>query len=321
MRVVAGLLIGGLLAAALFMTFVPWVQTAAGAGVVTALSPNDRIQDVNALVSGRIGEWYVQDGSRVQEGDPIVQIIDNDPQLIERLESERAQVVAKLDAARAAVRTAGLDRDRMKSLFDDGLAARRDYEQAQIRVEDLRARVAEAAAELSRLEVSMSRQSAQVVRAPRNGVILRVNAGDQATFVSAGQSVATFVPDDAQRAVELFVDGRDVVLVRPGAKTRLQFEGWPALQFSGWPRAAIGTFGGVVTAVDPSAGVNGRFRVLVIEDESDAHPWPEDGFVRFGSAARGWVLLETVPVGYELWRQLNNFPPEFAATQSAEAAQ
>ena len=138
-----------------------------------------------------------------------------------------------------------------------------------------------------------------------------MNAGDAATFISAGQVVATFVPDNAARAVELFIDGRDVALVRPGAKVRLQFEGWPAVQFSGWPSVAVGTFGGEVVAVDASAQPNGKFRVLVTEDATELEPWPDRDFVRFGASARGWVLLETVSIGYELWRQLNNFPPEF----------
>jgi len=295
----------------LFLAFVPWVQTTSGPGTVTALNPNDRQQDINALVSGRIQEWFVQDGSHVSVGDPIVRIMDNDPQLLERLNAERRQVEAKIQAAETAVMTAETDEQRMKELYEEGLAARREYEQARIRVEELRARVAEAAAELSRVDVNISRQSVQIVRAPRNGTILRVNAGATATFVSTGDVVATFVPDDVTRAIELYIDGRDVALVRPGAKVRLQFEGWPVVQFSGWPSVAVGTFGGIVTAVDPSAQANGRFRILVVEDTSDPHPWPDESFVRFGSKVRGWVLLETVSVGYEIWRQLNNFPPNF----------
>ena len=133
--------------------------------------------------------------------------------------------------------------------------------------------------------------------------------------------VATFVPDNVERAVELFIDGRDVALVRPGAKVRLQFEGWPVVQFSGWPSVAIGTFGGEIIAVDPSADTIGRFRVLVVEDKEDPNPWPDQRFVRFGSNARGWILLETVPVGYEIWRQLNNFPPNLPDIDRAGAAQ
>ncbi len=320
MRAIGWILGIGAVALAAFLVFTPWVQTSHGTGTVTALNPNDRLQEINALVSGRIQEWYVRDGSHVSVGDPIVRIVDNDPNFIDRLEAERRQVLAKLQAAESAVSTAEIDSNRMRELFDQGLASRREYEQARIRVEELRSRVAEASAELSRVDVNLSRQSLQVVRAPRDGVILRLAAGDAATFVDAGDIVATFVPDNATRAVELFIDGRDVALVRPGAKVRLQFEGWPVIQFSGWPSVAIGTFGGMVTAVDPSATRTGTFRVLVTEDPDDANPWPGQNFVRFGSNARGWILLETVSVGYEIWRQLNNFPPNFTPEADATTA-
>lgn len=300
----------GITAVITFLTFVPWVQTTAGFGAVNALNPNDRLQEINALVPGRIQEWYVRDGSHVTTGDPIVRIADIDPQLLERLRAERSQVVTKLNSAESAVATAQIDMQRMSDLFDDGLASQREFEQARIRVEELRSRAAEAAAELTRVDVNLSRQSVQMVRAPRDGVILRVFAGDAATFVRAGDVVASFVPDNAERAVELFIDGRDVALVRAGAEVRLQFEGWPAVQFSGWPSIAVGTFHGTVSAVDPSAQDNGRFRVLVVEDTTAETPWPDESYVRFGSSARGWVLLDTVAVGYEVWRQLNNFPPQ-----------
>ena len=316
-RIVSALLLCAVSATIAFLIYAPWVQTTAGAGVVTALNPNDRQQDINALVSGRIEEWFVRDGSIVKEGDPIVRIVDNDPQLIERLEAERNQVEVQLRSARIGLSTAQLDLDRMRELFEDGLAARRDYEQARIRVEEFRGRVAEAAANLNRVDVNLSRQSVQMLTAPRDGAILSVNAGDAATYVNAGDILATFVPEAPERVIEIFVDGRDIALVQPGAKARIQFEGWPAVQFSGWPSVAVGTFGGIVAAVDPSAQQDGRFRVLISEDFDDPNPWPDERFIRFGASVRSWILLETVPVGYELWRQLNNFPPELSRTPAA----
>jgi hypothetical protein len=159
------------------------------------------------------------------------------------------------------------------------------------------------------------------VRAPRDGFIQSLNAGDAATYISAGDVLATFVPSTSERVVEIFIDGRDVALVKRGDKARIQFEGWPAVQFSGWPSVAVGTFGGIVIAVDQSAQIDGRFRVLIAEDKSDPHPWPEERFVRFGAKAQAWVLLETVPVGFELWRQLNNFPPELPAAEASATTQ
>jgi len=319
MRAVSTLLLVALVVIAAFLAFVPWVQTTSGPGVVTALNPNDRMQEINALVSGRIDQWFVRDGSEVKRGDPIVRIIDNDPMLIDRLEAERSQVAARLEAAEAALRTAEIDLRRTRELLEQGLAVAREREQAQIRVEERRAAVADAAAALSRIDVSLSRQSVQVVRAPRDGIILRVDAGDSATMVDAGQRVATFVPNGVKRVVEIFIDGRDVALVREGAPVRLQFEGWPAVQFSGWPSVSVGFFDGEVVAVDPSAQADGRFRILVGEPDDAREPWPEARFVRFGARARGWVRLETVSVGYELWRQLNNFPPDFPERGGARA--
>ncbi|MCP6756503.1 biotin/lipoyl-binding protein, partial [Klebsiella pneumoniae] len=82
-----------------FLLLVPWVQTAPVRGAVTALDPHDRIQQVTALVPGRVEKWYVVDGQEVKEGDPIASIVDNDPDVLARLAAERAQVIAQIDAA------------------------------------------------------------------------------------------------------------------------------------------------------------------------------------------------------------------------------
>ena len=320
MRVVFIMLLAAIVITVAFLIYVPWVQTTSGRGVVTTLSPNERKQDINALVPGRIEEWYVRDGSSVKKGDPIVRIADIDPQLIERLQSERRQIELQLQAAKSALATAELDVRRSRELFEAGLAARRDYELAQIKIAEMQGKVAAAEADLNRADVSISRPSVQIVRAPRDGFIQSLNAGDAATFINAGDVLATFVPDGAARVVEIFINGRDVALVRKGDKTRIQFEGWPAVQFSGWPSVAVGTFGGRVIAVDQSAQVNGRFRVLIAEDELDGYGWPEERYVRFGAVVQAWVLLETVPVGYEIWRQLNSFPPELTADESSGSA-
>jgi multidrug efflux pump subunit AcrA (membrane-fusion protein) len=145
------------------------------------------MQEINALVSGRIQEWYVRDGSRVRWAIPSCASSTTTPQLLERLQAEREQVMAKLTAAETALEIAQIDKRRMERLFDEGLAARREFEQARIRVEQLRSDVAQAGAELSRVDVNLSRQSVQIVRAPRDGVILRVNAGDAATFIIPGR--------------------------------------------------------------------------------------------------------------------------------------
>ncbi|PAX09362.1 efflux RND transporter periplasmic adaptor subunit [Sphingomonas lenta] len=306
----AWMILIGIATAAAIMFFVPWVQTAQGQGRTVALDPDDRVQDVAALVGGRVERWFVQDGQHVDRGDPIARVVDVDPNLLSRLAAERAQVEAEIAAVRQSQQVASIDVDRTRQLLAEGLAARRDFEQAQIKVADAAAKLAESRAKLNRIDVQLNRQSAQVVRAPRDGRIQNLNAAAGGALVLPGTVLAVVAPERVERAVELYVDGRDLPLVRPGRPVRLEFEGWPAIQFSGWPAIAQGFFDGRVRVVDPTANADGLFRVLV-EPAPGKPAWPDRQFVRLGTKVYGWIQGETVSVGYELWRLLNDFPLEF----------
>ena len=100
----------------------------------------------------------------------------------------------------------------------------------------------------------------------------------------------------------------DLPLISTGQKVRFIFDGFPAIVFSGWPAGSFGTFGGKVSAIENAAGPDGKFRILVTEDPAD-RPWPQR--LRIGGGAAGISLLKDVRVYYELWRNINGFPPEF----------
>ncbi|HND53475.1 MAG TPA: HlyD family efflux transporter periplasmic adaptor subunit [Pirellulaceae bacterium] len=171
--------------------------------------------------------------------------------------------------------------------------------------------VALARKELAEMEGKRAQFDSRVVVAPRDGVILRLMANDNAEMLKEGDPLFTIVPATAERAVEMWVDGNDLPLVTVDREVRLQFEGWPAVQFAaGWPEAAYGTFGGRVAAVDATDNGKGKFRVLVRPDPEDS-PWPDQRFLRQGVRANGWILLDRVTLGYEIWRQLNGFPAVF----------
>jgi hypothetical protein len=141
---------------------------------------------------------------------------------------------------------------------------------------------------------------------PRRSASFRVIA-QEGQLVKQGDPLIELVPVTTSRAVEVWLEGNDAALVRAGRPARLQFEGWPALQFVGWPQIARGTFAGEVKLVDLFDDGTGRFRVVIgpVNDE----PWPDPVILRQGVRANGWVLLEVVPLGWELWRRLNAFPP------------
>ncbi len=407
----ARLVVIGLLISILLLIFVPWQQSLPGQGRVIAYAPLERQQFIEAPIEGRIQHWHVAEGGRVEAGDPIADITDNDPDILARLERERLAIQARrlaaqstidvneskiaalelsreaqtgaadlrvdigrdrLDSAKQAVTaatsadaTAKLNLERHKLLYEEGLASKRQLELAEMEaetkaaeldaakanlkaakreigaldedseaidtsasatVEDARAALATAKSDLAtadtdllQLETRLARQQRMKITAPRAGTVLRLIARQGGEIVSAGDPIAAFVPDMKSTAVELWMAGKDGPLITPGRKVRVQFEGWPAVQFVGWPSAAVGTFGGVVLFIDATADDQGRFRVVVVPDSED-EAWPDSRWLRQGIRANGWVLLERVRLGFELWRQINGFPPVLSDNPTTTAA-
>ncbi|MEX0818592.1 MAG: HlyD family efflux transporter periplasmic adaptor subunit [Pirellulaceae bacterium] len=165
-------------------------------------------------------------------------------------------------------------------------------------------------------QIKLSRQQSQIVTAPIDGFIVQITANMGSGVVKEGDLLCTIVPETQERAVQLWLSGNDVPLVTTGRHVRMQFEGWPAVQFAGWPSIAVGTFGGEIVSIDASDDGAGKFRVLVRPDTSD-RPWPEDRYLRQGVRANGWVLLDRVPLWFEVWRRLNGFPPVVSQSPSA----
>jgi multidrug resistance efflux pump len=197
--------------------------------------------------------------------------------------------------------------------------------ESQSKLQTAEGELAGAKSSLLKAQSELAAFEQQVITAPRDGTVVRLlaNAGQKGGQVAQGDALLQFVPDYNARAVELWVDGNDAPWITSGRRVRLQFEGWPALQFTpGWPSAALGTFGGEVLLVDAAPNSHGKFRVLIVpSNDSNEAPWPGLHVdpkldvrreLRQGVRCNGWVLLNEVTLGYELWRQLNGFPPSIA---------
>jgi adhesin transport system membrane fusion protein len=197
--------------------------------------------------------------------------------------------------------------------------------------------VATAERDLSVIDVQINQSSRQEVESPRDGIVLQIAATD-GTYLRPGSLICVVIPETESRFVEVWLDGNDVPLlhvrreengvVSPGSPVRIAFEGWPAIQAIGWPQLAVGTFPGEVIFVDATDDGKGKFRVVVgpasdlsaSDSLADRHEWPsKDRWLRQGARANAWVLLEEVPLWFELWRQVNGFPPLTAGGQFAPA--
>lgn len=408
--------IAGIFLVILLCLFLPWTQNINSQGMLTALTPQDRPQTVEAVIAGRIEQWYVTEGTLVNKGDTIASLSEvkekyMDPNLLanlgDQLEAKRGSAVAtgakaeamqeqiqalreglvfSLQKARNKVEQSRLKLQsdsmevvaqrtdlaiaeaqfaRQENLYNQGLkslteleqrrmklqeaqakllsvinkydAARAELENARTELNSLQAeyadKIAKAEAELNATQSYIFGTQAEVAKlqseysstqvrsqyyhvvAPQTGFLVRTLKAGIGETVKEGEALATIMPNNPQLAAELYVDALDLPLLEPGDDMRLQFEGWPALVFSGWPGASFGTFGGKVAVID-NTGTNGRYRLLVVQDPGQEE-WP--GALRVGSGVQGWAMLNTVPIWYEIWRQLNNFPADYTGDTKAGA--
>lgn len=143
---------------------------------------------------------------------------------------------------------------------------------------------------------------------PQNAYIFETYKKGLGEIVKEGDPMVSLIPAEHDLAVEIYVKPMDIPLIKIGERNRIIFDGWPSLVFSGWPNTSFGSFGGEVYAIDRNISKKGKYRVLIIPDK-DEEDWPEQ--IKLGSGARGIFLLNDVPIWYEMWRNINGFPPDY----------
>jgi multidrug resistance efflux pump len=244
---------------------------------------------------------------------------------VQELQRKYNEATAKLAKAEANVKIAMADLDGKREEREQKInKAQVDIEYAQAMVTKANGDVAKDRSTIAKTEQSiqkadkaltdirlkLKRQQNQVIKAPFDGFLVEIMPNFETAILKKGDPICRIVPDTKDRAVQVWVDGNDAPLVEPGRHVRLQFEGWPALQFAGWPSVAVGTFGGEVISVDATDNGKGKFRILIRPYTGERSPeWPNDRFLKQGMRANGWVLLNQVPLWFEVWRRLNGFPP------------
>jgi len=181
------------------------------------------------------------------------------------------------------------------------------------------AAVAEAAKATEQLaEIEYKQQGVQQrieaakLYAPMDGTVVRMARVGINETVKQGDNLVTISPLASDPAIEMFADGLDAPLLKPGRKVKILFFGVPAIPLPAWPGLMAGTRSGVIKVVDQIDDGKGNFRFWVVPDPEDPQPWPDQSQVRQGTNVLGWVIMNRVPLWYELWRRFNFFPPDYS---------
>ncbi|MEM8999371.1 MAG: biotin/lipoyl-binding protein [Bacteroidota bacterium] len=226
-----------------------------------------------------------------------------------KLQETQAKLISqenKLLASKNDVINAEVEINRIQAEYTDKISkARSDMFTAQSNQFDSEAQVTKLENEYTNYEI---RNQLYYIRAPQSGFINKALQGGIGETFKEGDRLVGIMPANYDMAVETFVNPIDLPLIHIDEKVRIQFDGWPVIIFSGWPNISYGTYGGKVVAIETFISDNGKYRVLIAPDEED-HEWPKD--LRVGSGANTIALLDDVSIWFELWRQLNGFPPNY----------
>lgn len=250
-------------AATLTVAAVPVVQRPIARFIrVTGTLTAQEQAEVAAETSGRIVGTPVERGARVAAGDTLVRIAATDAEAqVAEAEANAAQIAAGLGMgrgqefaqdgvpdvknAKAALDLAQADFDRLRTLLDQKVISRSEYDRAFAAVESARHRydmarntadqqfqaLMAARARAARAHKALSDTT---VKAPFDGLVAerQVSIGD---FVTPGTRVAVVVRIDPLR-VELTVPEQFVSVVGVGRPVSLQVDAYPGKTFTGQVR-------------------------------------------------------------------------------------
>lgn len=226
-----------------------------------------------------------------------------------KLQEANAKLISqenKLLVAKNNVTNSRIDIATISATYGDKIA------KAQSNLYTAKSNTLDTEVQVSKLETNLAnykkRNSLLHITAPQDGYINKaIKSGIGETF-KEGEKLVGIMPANYQLAVEMYVRPIDLPLIHINETVRVEFDGWPAIVFSGWPNSSYGTYGAKVVAIENFISNNGMYRVL-IAPKDNSEPWPKA--LRVGSGAKTITLLDDVPIWFELWRQINSFPPNF----------
>ena len=152
------------------------------------------------------------------------------------------------------------------------------------------------------------RKGLYYILATQDGQITQLTKAGIGEIVKDAETIGIIVPKKIDYIAEIYVKPVDLPLIRENQKVMLTFDGFPAIIFSGWPNSSYGTFSGKIIAIENSISENGLFKAIVAEDKTQKR-WPPN--MKIGTGVSGIAILNDVPIWYEIWRNINGFPPDY----------
>jgi RND family efflux transporter MFP subunit len=203
--------------------------------VTGTLVSNTRVE-VKAEVIGRVTRFEKEEGARVQAGEPVVWVNDENYRLQLR-QAETAVKVAEagVERARLLQSHSRSELDRAENLLKSGGITDKDLKASRLAEQDAAAQVTLAAAQLGQAraaqDVAGKRVRDTVIHAPVSGEIQR-KVVNQGAYVEAPTHLFTIV-DNSRLELESPVAAADLAPVQPGQRVHFTVNSYPGRSFTG----------------------------------------------------------------------------------------
>ncbi|MDC4204558.1 MAG: efflux RND transporter periplasmic adaptor subunit [Candidatus Manganitrophus sp.] len=257
--------------------------------------------------TGRLVELRVREGDLVKKGELIGRLESDD------MEAALARARANLnvarsaeDQAKAALDNATSDYERKKSLLEEGLVPRADFDAAEAQYRGAKAALASAAAGVKAAEAAVRSAEVEVentvIRAPFDGTVLTKNAevGEVvAPFGSSTQAKAAVVTmaDMSSLQVEADVSESNIEKVRVGQAAEIALDAYPETKYEGVVQTVV------PTADRAKATVLTKIRFLNLDDRVLPEMSAKVAFLADPKADQGGAPIVTVNPGAIVTRE------------------
>ncbi len=185
--------------------------------------------EIGAQVSAKIIALPFRAGDMVKRGDVLVRLDADD--YVAALESSRAQLKgeeARLAGAKAALIEAGLERDRVRELYDtkDVSKSELDSAEAQYLRAESSVMAGEQAIEMAKASITRTEKNLEftTIVSPMDGVITKLNSEVGEQVLGTFNNIGTIILEVADLGVMLMkakVDETNIAPVKPGQRARV----------------------------------------------------------------------------------------------------
>ena len=224
-----------------------YVEEAARTSIARLVKASGQIDprvkvNISAHVVGRIERLFVEEGQRVEAGDPFLEL---ETQAFKAARDQaRAQVaIAQSNRRQAEIRLRDqeLKLERMVRLHDDGIASEEQLEQAELArtsaeldLEEAREAVIQAEAALEKAADDLSKAT---IFAPLSGRVIELNAEEGEVVVSGTMnnpaSVIGTIADLSEILVEVDVDETEVAYLELGQQATIEVDALRDREYTG----------------------------------------------------------------------------------------